>query len=138
MIADWIAEGAAAPAHWLYRLMWSEEPALAVAHAVLILSLVIAAGLALGQVRVFKISLGVAGILFARPDSALLAEKYRCGSTAIVAENDPGLKQELWCPQLRALKSLVAVRGVKMRFHQPDYSKLDSRQAAIGSFAAPH
>jgi hypothetical protein len=30
------------------------------------------------------------------------------------------------------------VRGVKLRFHQPDHPKLDAIQAAIGSFAAPH
>ncbi len=35
-----------------------------VAHAILVLSLAVAAGLALGQVRVFKVSLGVGGVLF--------------------------------------------------------------------------
>jgi putative transport protein len=46
---------------WIIALFHSESPA----HAVLALSLVVALGLALGQIKVFGINLGVAGVLFA-------------------------------------------------------------------------
>jgi putative transport protein len=47
--------------NWLLDLFQHDS----VAHSIVILGAVIAAGLALGQVRVFGISLGVAGVLFA-------------------------------------------------------------------------
>ena len=45
---------------WLVELFTEQS----VAHAVMILSLVIALGVSLGHVRVFGISLGIAGVLF--------------------------------------------------------------------------
>jgi len=56
-----LAALAAGSSSWLKDLFSQDS----VAHAVLILGLVAAAGLAIGTVRVFKVSLGVAGVLFA-------------------------------------------------------------------------
>jgi hypothetical protein len=39
---------------------------------------------------------------------------------------------------LAASIEAATVRGVKLRFRQPDHPKLDAMQAAIGSFAAAH
>jgi putative transport protein len=46
--------------HWLFELFRQDS----VAHSIVVLGLVIATGLALGHIRVFGISLGVAGVLF--------------------------------------------------------------------------
>ena len=61
----WLAANSTTgPFHWLVDLFTSHDRSLAVAHAVLIFALVIASGLALGSVRIFKISLGISGVLF--------------------------------------------------------------------------
>lgn len=46
--------------HWLFELFRQDS----VAHSIVVIGLVIAAGLALGHIRVFGVSLGVAGVLF--------------------------------------------------------------------------
>jgi putative transport protein len=48
--------------HWLVQLFHGPS---GVAHAVLILGLVASVGLAVGAIRIFKVNLGVAGVLFA-------------------------------------------------------------------------
>ena len=45
---------------WLSELIWGES----IAHAILILALVAATGLALGHLRVAGVGLGIAGVLF--------------------------------------------------------------------------
>lgn len=46
--------------HWLFELFRQDS----VAHSIVVIGLVIAAGLALGHIRIFGVSLGVAGVLF--------------------------------------------------------------------------
>ena len=54
-----IAQSISCPG-WLHDLLWGES----VAQAVVVLGLVIAAGMALGSIRVFGVGLGIAGVLF--------------------------------------------------------------------------
>ena len=55
-----IASAAPGGQNWLYTLFTESS----VAHAVLLLALVIASGVGLGSIRVYGISLGIAGVLF--------------------------------------------------------------------------
>lgn len=47
--------------NWMYDLLWKET----VAHTILIYSIVIVAGIALGKIKIFGISLGITFVLFA-------------------------------------------------------------------------
>ncbi len=63
-LASETAATTAANSSWLTALFTQADGKMEVAHAVLILALVIASGLVLGSFRVFGISLGIAGVLF--------------------------------------------------------------------------